>query len=74
MSVVFGLGTRLRVHMRAKLEISLDPNPIGHLLRVHQHEIGLDRTPVDSVDQLVTQIVDCNIQFLDKFRKLFLSF
>ena len=24
-------------------EINLDPNPIGHLLRVHQHEIGLDR-------------------------------
>ena len=55
-------------------EINLDPNPIRHLLRVHQHEIGLDRTPVDSVDQLVTQIADCNIQFLYMFRKLFLSF
>ena len=55
-------------------EINLDPNLIGHLLRVHQHEIGLDRTPVDSVDQLMTQIADCNIQFLYMFRKLFLSF
>ena len=55
-------------------ENNLAPNPIRHLLRVHQHEIGLDRTLVDSVDQLVTQIVDCNIQFLYKFRKLFLSF
>ena len=35
-------------------EINLDPNPIGHLLRVHQHEIGLDGTPLDSVDQLLT--------------------
>ena len=55
-------------------ENNLDPNPIGYLLRVHQHEIGLDRTPVDSVDQLVTQIADCNIYFLYKFRKLFLQF
>ena len=44
-------------------ENNLDPNPIEHLLRVHQHEIGFDRTPVDSVDQLVTQIADCNILF-----------
>ena len=43
-------------------ENNLVPNPIGHLLRVHQHEIGMDRTPVDSVDQLVTQLVNCNIQ------------
>ena len=55
-------------------KINLDPNPIGNLMRVHQHEIGLDRTPVDSVDQLVTQIADCHIQFLYKFRILFLSF
>ena len=47
---------------------------IGHLLRVHQHEIGLDRTRLDSVDQLLTWIADCNIQFLYKFRKLFLPF
>jgi len=68
---------------------NLVPNLIGHLLRVHQHEIGLDRTPVvasfpgsplaptknktepgneatpvDSVDQLVTQIANYNIYFL----------
>ena len=55
-------------------ENNLDPNPIEHLLRVHQHEIGLDRTPVDSVDQLVTQIADCNIHFLYKFRTLVLPF
>ena len=48
-------------------ENNLTPSPIGHLLRVHQHEIGLDRTPLDSVDQLLTQIADCNIQFLWKF-------
>ena len=48
-------------------ENNLAPNPIGHLLRVHQHEIGLDRTPLDSVDKLLTQIVDCNIQFLYNF-------
>ena len=35
-------------------ESNLHPNPIGHLLRVHQYEIGLDRTLVDSLDQLVT--------------------
>ena len=35
-------------------ENNLAPNPIGHLLRVHQHEIGLDRTPLDSVDKLLT--------------------
>ena len=29
--------------------------PISCLLRAHQHEIGLDRTPLDSVDQLLTQ-------------------
>ena len=50
------------------------PNHIGHLLRVHQHEIGLDRTPLDSVDQLLIKIADCNIQFLYKCRKLFLPF
>ena len=55
-------------------ENNLDPNPIEHLLGVHQYEIGLDRTHVDSVDQLVTQIADCNIHFLYKFRKLFLPF
>ena len=30
-------------------ENNLDFNPIGHLLREHQHEIGLDKTPLDSV-------------------------
>ena len=49
----------------------LDLNLIGHLLRMHQHKIGLDRTPVDSVDQLVTQIAD---HFLYKFGKVFLLF
>jgi len=43
-------------------ENNLDANSIGHLLRVHQHEIGLDRTPVDSVDQLVTQIAQAHRQ------------
>ena len=33
-------------------------DPIGHLLRVRQYKIGLDRTSVDSVDKLVTQIAD----------------
>ena len=52
-------------------ENNLDPNPIGLLdpnqldpnPRVHQHEIDLERNPVDSVHQLVTQIADCNIHF-----------
>ena len=35
---------------------NLDLNPIGHLLIMHHHEIGLDRTPVVSVDQLVTHL------------------
>ena len=53
----------------------LDPNQLDPNPRVHQHEIDLERNPVDSVHQLVTQIADCIISiFLYKFRKRFLPF
>ena len=55
----------------SKLEKGRERAP---LIGTKEHEIGLDRTPLDSVDQLLTQIADCNIQFLYKFRKLFLPF
>ena len=55
-------------------DASLNPSPIGHLLTHHQQEIGLVQDRIDSVDMLLTQLVGCNIQFLYKFRKLFLPF
>ena len=62
-----GLCMRMRNYASCA-DNNLAPNPIGHLLRVHQHEICLDRTSIDSVGQLLTQIADCNILFLYEFR------
>ena len=52
---------------------TLDPNPIGHLLREHRQELGLNDR-IASTDLLLTQLCGCNILYFYKFRKLFLHF
>ena len=52
---------------------TLDPDPIGHLLREHCQELGLNNR-IASTDFLLTQLCGCNIHYFYKFRKLFLHF
>lgn len=51
-------------------ERSLCTSPIIHFLKEHQKEIGLDCDSFDSIDKLLTQLVECDIQFVYKFWKL----
>ena len=54
-------------------ESNLDLKSIDHLLRVHLHDLGLNRENFDAVEQVLSQLVGGDIKFVYKFRKLFLD-
>ena len=54
-------------------ESNLDLKPIDHLLKVHLHDLGLDRESFDAVEQVLSQLVGGDIKSVYKFRKLFLD-
>jgi len=54
-------------------ESNLNLKPIDHLLRVHLHDLGLNRENFDVVEQVLSQLVVGDIKFVYKFRKLLLD-
>ena len=54
-------------------ESNLNLKPIDHLLRVHLHDLGLNRENFDVVEQVLSQLVGGDIKFVYKFRKLLLD-